>query len=170
MQCGVRPQAAPAAIGSPHFALPHAHPSVRHARRTSIHCQAKKKAVGGLLRDGECQLVPQLWTADTAHAALLQAPVAHSQSLCTPPPVAAVANPTQGTNLAFLVLGNYLRSLGIEAVSDVTRVLDLCTNPNSIFGSKGGRRNINPHVRLGGAGVESCICMEAMQGCAPVHE
>jgi hypothetical protein len=54
----------------------------------------------------------------------------------------------QGSSqLALLAAGNFLRGMGIDSNIDVTRVLDVCTNPNSIFGSKGGRQPANPYAR-----------------------
>ena len=54
--------------------------------------------------------------------------------------------PKQGTNLTLLAAGNYLRGLGIENSADITRILDILTNKNSLFGTKGGKTPVNPYV------------------------
>ncbi len=54
--------------------------------------------------------------------------------------------PKQGSNLALLAAGNYLRGLGISNQTDVTRILDILTNKNSLFGTKGGKTPVNPYV------------------------
>lgn len=56
--------------------------------------------------------------------------------------------PKQGSNLALLAAGNYLRSLGIQNSPDITRILDILTNKNSLFGTKGGKTPVNPYVRF----------------------
>lgn len=55
--------------------------------------------------------------------------------------------PKAGGNLALMAAGNYLRSLGIESAPDCARILDVLTNPNSLFGTKGGRGRVNPYAR-----------------------
>jgi hypothetical protein len=59
-----------------------------------------------------------------------------------------MTQPKQGSNLALLAAGNYLRSLGIEGGADITRILDILTNKNSLFGTKGGKTPVNPYVSL----------------------
>ena len=58
----------------------------------------------------------------------------------------AFKQPKAGRNLKLLAAGNYLRELGIQNQADVTRVLDICTNPNSLFGTKRGKNPVNPYV------------------------
>lgn len=58
----------------------------------------------------------------------------------------ALRQPKAGSNLKLLAAGNFLRSLGVQNQADVTRVLDICTNPNSLFGTKRGKSPMNPYV------------------------
>lgn len=60
---------------------------------------------------------------------------------------AALRQTQRGSNLTALALQNYLRGLGIEREADLRRIVDIVTNPNSLFGTKGGKNPINPYVR-----------------------
>ena len=54
---------------------------------------------------------------------------------------------TSGTrNLTSLALSNYLRGLGFARETDIRRVVDIVMNPNSLYGTKGGKQPINPYV------------------------
>jgi hypothetical protein len=57
-----------------------------------------------------------------------------------------MTQPKQGSNLTLLAAGNYLRSLGLSNQADITRILDVLTNKNSLFGTKGGKTPVNPYV------------------------
>lgn len=70
----------------------------------------------------------------------------------------AMQQPKQGSNLSLLAAGNYLRTLGIENQADVTRILDILTNKNSLFGTKGGKTPINPYVCLCLYRYDYCCC------------
>eukprot|EP00890_Picochlorum_soloecismus_P002065 jgi/Picsp_1/285/NSC_00284-R1_protein len=55
---------------------------------------------------------------------------------------------TSGTrNLTALALSNYLRGLGFARETDIRRVVDIVMNPNSLYGTKGGKQPINPYAR-----------------------
>jgi hypothetical protein len=58
-------------------------------------------------------------------------PFAHPLPLA--PPAAALQQPAQGQNLAYLAGGNFLRELGIENSSEASRILDIAMNPNSLY-------------------------------------
>jgi hypothetical protein len=58
----------------------------------------------------------------------------------------SLKQPKPGNNLTLLAAGNYLRGLGIDNQADVTRILDVVTNPNSLFGTKRGKGPVNPYV------------------------
>ena len=114
------------------FCRPNA-PIRRHAHQCVPVCQAAKET-RRLLRDGGCcsyflQVFKLTYFFD----------LFHDES-------AAMQQPKQGGNLTFLAAGNYLRVLGISNQADVTRILDILTNKNSLFGTKGGKQPINPYV------------------------
>ena len=59
------------------------------------------------------------------------------------PPAAALQQPAQGQNLAYLAGGNYLRELGIENSSEANRILDIAMNPNSMY-ALNNRKQVGP--------------------------
>jgi mTERF len=52
--------------------------------------------------------------------------------------VAMTASPSN-TNVYVVEATDYLKSLNISNVADTTRVIDVCTNPNSLFTGRSGR-------------------------------
>lgn len=70
-----------------------------------------------------------------------------------PPPAAALQQPQQGQNLAFLAAGNYLRSLGIEQQSEITRILVSWRAEELELMSSGG-----PRSRWEGGDEAQCRC------------
>lgn len=59
---------------------------------------------------------------------------------------AALNEGRSGGKLAHFAAANYLRSIGIDNPPDVARIIDVLTNPNSLFGTRGGSQPINPYV------------------------
>lgn len=50
--------------------------------------------------------------------------------------------------MIYLAAADYFReSLGFDNITEVTRILDIAMNPNSLYGVKNGRRKVNPHAR-----------------------
>lgn len=82
----------------------------------------------------------------------------------------ALSPPSGQHNLA-IAGGNFLRTLGIENNIEITRILDICTNPNSIFCTKRGQP-VNPYVSVFAAAagwltlltINDVVCQQ-LNGC-----
>jgi hypothetical protein len=59
---------------------------------------------------------------------------------------AALKGSPKGSNLTAISLANRLKDLGITQEPEIRRIVDIMTNPNSLYGTKSGRQPVNPYV------------------------
>ncbi|GAB4823312.1 hypothetical protein N2152v2_010358 [Parachlorella kessleri] len=52
-----------------------------------------------------------------------------------------------GPDLAWQSAANFLRGLGINNQAELTMVLDIAMNPNSVYGKQTRKQPVNPHAR-----------------------
>lgn len=64
----------------------------------------------------------------------------------TIPYYAALKGSPKGSNLTAISLGNRLKDLGITQEPEIRRIVDIMTNPNSLYGTKNARQPVNPYV------------------------
>jgi hypothetical protein len=107
-----------------------------------VRCQALKPKEGSarrILRDGALQ-APRSSARPTRRLAAASPPPA--------PAAAAVNQPAPGGNLSLLALSEFLRAeLAINDSMELTRVMDVATNQNSVFGARRGKGPSNPAAR-----------------------
>ncbi|KAI8113416.1 hypothetical protein M9435_003418 [Picochlorum sp. BPE23] len=59
----------------------------------------------------------------------------------------ALKGSPKGSNLTAISLANRLKDLGITQEPEIRRIVDIMTNPNSLYGTKSGRQPVNPYAR-----------------------